>query len=126
MTIVQIPNQYDQDLRTFGHIPGGPRGSALGAAARLATRYGYRGAKRLGRYIFNPGKKTISGAIRRGTAIGIGAGVFLEDDDLDIAIPTRVPRRKVPNNFQQRNRRQRSLHCGCRRDNRHNNRFDCK
>jgi len=117
MTIVSIPGQYDQDLRTFGHIPGGPRGSALGAIARVSSRYAYRGGRRLFRYIFSPGKKTITKAVRRGTAVGIGIGSLLPGfDDLDIATPVRPTQRPRPNRFQQRNSRRKSAN-RCRRRN---------
>lgn len=107
MTLVAVPS-YDKDLSTFGHYPGGPRGSAVSAASRLAIKYGYRGAKRLGRYIFRPGTPTITKALRRGSSIGIGIGTALNlgEDDLDGQIP-RSPIRKTPNRFQQRNYRQR-------------------
>ncbi len=101
-------------------IPGVTGGIARGIAS-LASRYGGRGAKRLARYVFNPGKKTISGAVRRGTGLGIlvsfGAS-FDEQGDL-ITIPE-IPIRKTTYNVKQRGYRRNVSNRRCRRHHRLN------
>ncbi len=102
MPLVAPAGQYYDSLQTFGHFPGGPRGSAGGAVAGVALKYAYRGAKYLARRFFKPKKTTYSGATGRGIAIGTGiASLFSEEDDLN---GTQIPIRKTPNRQFQRNR----------------------
>ena len=117
MTIV-APESYRDNLSTLGYIPGGPRGSAVGAGAGIAGRLAYRGAKWVVRRFFKPNQYTYRGAVGRGIGIGTGIVALLnpEVDDLDGQIPT--GNGQTPNRFQQRNRRRspanRSRRCNIR------------
>ena len=119
MTIVMIPGQYYDSLESFGHLPGGPRGSLAGAGVGIATKLAYRGAKYVARRFFKPKRYTYIGATGRGVAIGTGIASFLngEEDSLDGPVPERPG--KTPNRFQQRNRGRGSVHRCRRRNNRY-------
>ena len=126
MTITAPAGQYYDSLQTFGHLPGGPRGSALGAGAGIAAKLAYRGARYVARRFFKPNKYTYRGAVGRGIGIGTGVASFLsgEEDDLNGTIPG-APNFQTPNRFQQRNRRQRGVHSCRRRNDRYRHRNCC-
>jgi len=124
MAITAKAGQYPDSLYDFGHIPG-VSGGAIGAGAKLASRYSYRGAKWLATRFFKPKKYTYIGATGRGIAIGTGiASQFSgEDDPIDGQVPTRPP--KAPYRFKQRNSRQRGFYRGGRCNDRHRYRKCC-
>jgi len=103
----------------------------IGGSARVATgyalKYGYRGAKRLARYVFRPAKPyTVTKAVRRGTGLGILGGLagdFNPEGDL---ISPPVPIRQTPYYKQQRDRRRYSANRGCRCYKRRNTMHYCK
>jgi len=125
MAIATIPGQYYDSLDTFGHFPGGPRGSAVSAGAGIAGKLAYRGAKYVARRFFKPKRYTYIGATGRGIAIGTGiASQFPgEDDPIDGTI--QGPNPKKTHRFKQRSRRQRSFHRGGRCNDRHRYRDCC-
>ncbi len=109
MTIVAPRSrQFDDSPAFLPHVPG-VRGGLIGTAGKFIGRYGYRGAQRLGRYLFRPKKPTLSGAVRRGTGLGIVASQFINDEFEDEVTdgPIQTTTRFNPNRFKQRNRRRR-------------------
>ena len=100
-------------------LPGVIGGSSR-VAAGLALKYGGRVAKRLGRYVFKPGKPTLSKAVRRGTGLGILGGLAGDfNEEGEVISPPKIPIRKAPYRFQQRNRRRSIPDCSRRRNYRH-------
>ena len=125
MTLVAPAGAYYDSLQTFGHLPGGPRGSVIGAGAGIAAKLAYRGAKYLGRRFLRPKKYTYSGATGRGIAIGTGIASFLGGGEDDINAPFPTPTGETSNRFQQGNRRFRRANRSRRGDNRHRHRCCC-
>ncbi len=125
MTIVAPAGQYYDNLQTFGHFPGGPRGSAISATAGVAGKIAYRGAKWLARKFFKPNKYTYRGAVGRGIGIGTAiVGLMGDDDDLN-GPQIQPPVRQIPNRFQQGNRRRGVFYRGCRSNYRYRHRKCC-
>ena len=104
MTIAAIPGAYEDDPRFIGHVPG-VRGSAIGAGAKLASRGAYYFAKRLGRYIFKPGRPTYYKAVSRGLALSAIYPWLQSDDGFDDIIDPPIQGPQGGSTFQQGNRR---------------------
>lgn len=116
MTIVAPAGQYPEGLQGYGNAPG-VRGGFVGTGAKIAVRYGYRGAKWLARRLVKPRKYTYSGAVGRGIGIGTLVSSLLPSPDIDDINGT-IPGfpGKAPDSFKQRNNRFNRVH-RCRRDN---------
>ncbi len=125
MTIVVPTGQYYDSLETFGHLPGGPRGSTVSAVGGVAVRLAYRGAKYVVRRFLKPKKYTYRGAVGRGIGVGTLIASRLGDEfEGEVTDGPRPTNGKGTYRFKQRNRRQRKpararrnynncKHCNC-------------